>query len=71
MVVGLILAGIAGLALPAWIVLLQNSLDAFFQIAVANSAGADLGSLLQDQLFQLVIAFAVLGVVSMLAGFGY
>jgi len=68
---GLIIAGFAGLCLPAWLVLLARSLDTFSNLANLGNAGLDIAEILQQQLNELIAAFAILGVISLVVGFLY
>jgi len=70
MVAGLISAGIAGLAMPVWLLLLAQSLETFNNIGkLMNSVGGEAAlEILKSQLYQLVWSFAVVGFVSLLCG---
>ena len=70
---GLISAGVAGLAMPVWLLLLAKSLETFNNLGkLINSVGGDAAvEILKDQLYQLCWSFAVVGFVSLLSGSVY
>jgi ATP-binding cassette subfamily B (MDR/TAP) protein 1 len=70
MVAGLVSAGIAGLAMPVWLMLLAQSLETFNDIAKIVRAGGNM-SILVDQMNQLIYSFAIVGAVSLFSGTFY
>ena len=70
MLLGTFSAGIAGLSMPVWLLLLAKSLDTFNNIGkLMNEVGGEAAiNLLTDQLYQLCWSFAVVGFVSLLSG---
>ena len=73
MLVGLFMAAVSGLCLPAWLVLLALSLNRFSTLANLINAigGSVLQSAVQEQLNNLVIGFVILGAVSLFTGSTY
>ena len=70
MIIGLVCAAVAGCGLPAWLVLLANSLDKFSNLAklISIIGGAGLQAKLQEELNRLVIAFVIVGVIALVCG---
>lgn len=68
MALGLVMAAISGLAVPTWLVLLAKGLNQFSNLGFLINAGVDLMDVVQQELNKLVIAFAILGGVSLVAG---
>ena len=68
MAFGLLMSIVSGFAVPTWLVLLAKGLDRFSNLAYLINAGANLADVVQNELNSLVIAFAVLGVFSLVAG---
>jgi ATP-binding cassette subfamily B (MDR/TAP) protein 1 len=71
MVLGLLMAVVSGCAVPVWLILLAKSLDQFSNMAYLVNAGADIYGVIQGELNELVVAFAVLGGVSLVSGSMY
>eukprot|EP00545_Synedropsis_sp_CCMP1620_P013131 CAMPEP_0119006186 /NCGR_PEP_ID=MMETSP1176-20130426/2153_1 /TAXON_ID=265551 /ORGANISM="Synedropsis recta cf, Strain CCMP1620" /LENGTH=1320 /DNA_ID=CAMNT_0006958075 /DNA_START=89 /DNA_END=4051 /DNA_ORIENTATION=+ len=73
MVLGVIMATISGLTLPAWLVLLAMSLDKFSNIYVLieQIGGNGLYDFLLKELNQLAIGFVCVGFVSLISGSSY
>ena len=73
MILGVLLATVSGLGLPAWLVLLAQSLDTFSNLGTLISRlGSDgLMDVLKQELLNLCIAFAIVGVVVLFTGAGY
>ena len=71
MVVGIIMAGIAGLSMPIWLLLLAQSLEIFNQIGALIASGASY-TILLDEMYKLIYSFAiVVGGVSLVSGTAY
>ena len=68
MAFGLVMAAVSGCAVPTWLVLLANGLDKFSNLGFLINAGANLIDVVQEELNKLVIAFAILGAISLIAG---
>ena len=68
MAFGLVMAAVSGCAVPTWLVLLANGLDKFSNLGFLINAGANLMDVVQEELNKLVIAFAILGAISLIAG---
>lgn len=68
MAFGLVMAAISGCAVPTWLILLANGLDKFSNLGFLINAGANLMDVVQEELNKLVIAFAILGAISLIAG---
>jgi ABC-type multidrug transport system fused ATPase/permease subunit len=69
MAIGLFFAALSGLGLPAWLVLLAQALDKFNNLAkLASIGGSGLQDALEQELFNLVIAFVVVGCVELVTG---
>lgn len=70
MVFGLFWAFISGLSMPIWLLLLGQSLETFNELgALIKTVGKEKAfELLIDQLYQLCWSFAVVGLVSLIAG---
>jgi len=68
MAFGLVMAAISGLAVPTWLILLANGLNKFSNLGFLINAGVNLMDVVQEELNKLVIAFAILGAVSLVAG---
>mmetsp|Transcript_23253 Transcript_23253/g.34328 ORF Transcript_23253/g.34328 Transcript_23253/m.34328 type:complete len:1363 (+) Transcript_23253:161-4249(+) len=68
MALGVIMAALSGCAVPVWLILLANGLDKFSNLGFLINAGADLLDVVQKELNNLCIAFAVLGAVSLATG---
>jgi ABC-type multidrug transport system fused ATPase/permease subunit len=73
MAIGTLFAAVSGSSIPVWLLLLNHSLNTLMSIAVLISAlsggGVDgLTNLLTEQLTQLVIAFAFVGIISLISG---
>ena len=73
MILGLVMATISGLGLPAWLVLLARSLDTFSNLAALIQRLGDDGlmELLENELRNLCVAFAVVGLICLVSGFAY
>ncbi|CAB9520582.1 Lactococcin-G-processing and transport ATP-binding protein LagD [Seminavis robusta] len=73
MVIGLFFALLTGLCLPTWLILLARALDTFSTIAhlILQGAGDAAYEHLNRELGKLVIAFAILGAISLVVGFTY
>lgn len=74
MALGIFMATIAGLGIPAWLLLLARALDTFSNLAVLierSDGAAGLYDLLEQELLKLCIAFACVGVVCLFTGFAY
>mmetsp|Transcript_2573 Transcript_2573/g.6073 ORF Transcript_2573/g.6073 Transcript_2573/m.6073 type:complete len:1406 (-) Transcript_2573:56-4273(-) len=73
MALGVVLATISGLGIPAWLLLLAKSLNTFSNLALLsqNLGGKSLEEYLRSELLSLCIAFVVVGAVVMVAGTGY
>jgi len=73
MFLGIFFAFVAGLCLPAWLVMLARALDTFSQLATLIIAGAadKAFEALKQELNNLCWGFAVLGAISLFVGFGY
>jgi ABC-type multidrug transport system fused ATPase/permease subunit len=71
MVLGLLVAAVAGLCFPAWLILLVKALDNMLNLGRIISIGGNVTQLLEDELVKLVVAFVVLGAVSLVSGFTY
>lgn len=67
MLAGLVSAGVAGLAMPVWLLLLAQSLETFNNLGIIISAGGDT-SILMDEMNKLIISFAIVGAVSLFSG---
>jgi len=67
------MAGVSGLTMPAWLLLLAKSLETFNSIGkLVNTIGGEATlELLIDQLYQLCWSFAVVGGVSLVSGTTY
>jgi ATP-binding cassette subfamily B (MDR/TAP) protein 1 len=70
---GILWAGVSGLAMPVWLLLLANSLDTFNNLGkiistVGSAAAADQ---LKSQMDTLIWSFVILGVVSLFSGSFY
>ena len=70
MIVGLFWAAIAGLAMPAWLLLLSTSLETFNDIGSIVAAGGDI-SILQKEMQKLIYSFAIVGFVTLISGTCY
>ena len=68
MAFGLLMAAVSGCAVPTWLILLANGLDKFSNLGFLINAGANLMDVVQEELNKLVIAFAILGAISLIAG---
>ena len=68
MALGLLMAGISGLAVPTWLVLLAKGLNQFSNLGFLINAGVNLMDVVQQELNKLVVAFAILGGISLLSG---
>ena len=68
MAFGLVMAAISGCAVPTWLILLANGLDKFSNLGFLINAGANLMDVVQEELNKLVIAFAILGAISLISG---
>ena len=68
MAFGLLMAAVSGCAVPTWLILLANGLDKFSNLGFLINAGANLMDVVQEELNKLVIAFAILGGISLLSG---
>lgn len=68
MAFGLVMAAVSGCAVPTWLILLANGLDKFSNLGFLINAGANLMDVVQEELNKLVIAFAILGAISLIAG---
>jgi len=68
MAFGLVMAAVSGCAVPTWLILLANGLDKFSNLGFLINAGADLMDVVQQELNRLVIAFAILGAISLVSG---
>ena len=68
MAFGLLMAAVSGCAVPTWLVLLANGLDKFSNLGFLINAGANLMDVVQEELNKLVVAFAILGGISLLSG---
>jgi len=74
MVLGLVLSTFTGLGIPAWLVLLAQSLDTFSNIGMLLSKvedSQDNMDYLMKELTSLCTAFAVVGLICLVTGFGY
>lgn len=73
MVFGLLMAFLSGAGVPAWLILLAQSLDKFSNLAklVSVVGEENLMNQVQQELNRLVIAFALVGVVALLSGASY
>ena len=73
MVIGLILATIAGCGIPAWLALLADSLDTFSNLGrLINTIGGEgLMETLEQELLDLAIAFMIVGGVVFISGSSY
>jgi len=70
MSLGLLFAGMAGLCLPTWLILLAKALDTFSDIArillaPGDGTGEQAWDLLNSELNKLIVSFAVLGAISL------
>ena len=70
MIAGTVMAIISGLSMPVWLLLLAQSLETFNNIGKIIGAGGDI-SIISDELFKLIYSFAILGVVTLIAGSAY
>ena len=70
MVVGIVAAGIAGLAMPVWLLLLSHSLETFNDIGTIIAAGGDI-TILKSEMQKLIYSFAIVGFVTLLSGTTY
>ncbi|KAL3912758.1 MAG: hypothetical protein SGILL_006759, partial [Bacillariaceae sp.] len=70
MIAGTVFAVISGLSMPVWLLLLAQSLQTFNNIGKIIGAGGDI-SILSDELYKLIYSFAILGVVTLIAGSAY
>ncbi|KAL7535659.1 hypothetical protein ACHAXR_006647 [Thalassiosira sp. AJA248-18] len=70
MVLGIIMAAIAGLSMPVWLLLLAESLETFNQIGKLIANGESLDIFL-DELYKLIYGFAIVGAVSLVSGSTY
>ena len=70
MIFGILMATVSGLGIPAWLVLLNKSLDKLSNLAtLVGRVGVDgLMELVQEELKDLCIAFAVVGLVCLVTG---
>lgn len=73
MACGILCAAISGSSIPIWLILLNNSINAMLSTAaILNAIGGGgsegLVSMISEQLVNLVIAFALVGVVSLVSG---
>ncbi|KAL7518514.1 hypothetical protein ACHAWX_003334 [Stephanocyclus meneghinianus] len=74
MCVGILMATIAGFGIPVWLILLARALDTFSNIAVLIEVSGGANSImdvLRQELNKLCIAFAVVGLISLVCGFVY
>jgi len=70
MVLGTLMAAIAGLAMPVWLMLLAQSLETFNQIGKIIAAGGSI-DILMDEMYKLIYSFAVVGAVTLVSGTTY
>lgn len=70
MALGIIMAAIAGLSMPIWLLLLAESLETFNNIGKLLSQGASI-TILLDEMYKLIYSFAIVGAVSLVSGFAY
>jgi len=70
MVVGILMAAIAGLSMPIWLLLLAQSLEIFNQIGSIIAAGGSIDILL-DEMYKLIYSFAIVGAISLISGTTY
>eukprot|EP00529_Nitzschia_sp_RCC80_P006757 CAMPEP_0113456924 /NCGR_PEP_ID=MMETSP0014_2-20120614/9140_1 /TAXON_ID=2857 /ORGANISM="Nitzschia sp." /LENGTH=1428 /DNA_ID=CAMNT_0000348397 /DNA_START=343 /DNA_END=4629 /DNA_ORIENTATION=- /assembly_acc=CAM_ASM_000159 len=73
MFVGILLATVAGCGIPAWLALLADSLDTFSNLGrLINTIGGEgLMETLEKKLFELAIAFMIVGLVVFVCGSAY
>mmetsp|Transcript_13772 Transcript_13772/g.29973 ORF Transcript_13772/g.29973 Transcript_13772/m.29973 type:complete len:1335 (+) Transcript_13772:61-4065(+) len=70
MIVGIIMAAIAGLSMPVWLLLLAQSLEVFNQIGSIIAAGGSY-TILLDEMYKLIYSFAIVGAISLVSGTTY
>jgi ATP-binding cassette, subfamily B (MDR/TAP), member 1 len=70
MIVGIIMAAVAGLSLPVWLLLLAQSLEIFNQIGSIIAAGGSY-TILLDEMYKLIYSFAIVGAISLVSGTTY
>lgn len=70
MVVGIIMAAVAGLSMPVWLLLLGESLEVFNQIGTLIAAGGSV-TILLDEMYKLIYSFAIVGAISLISGTAY
>ena len=70
MMFGIIMATFTGLGIPLWLVLLASSLDTFSNMSALMTKvdGTELMEYLQQELFKLCIAFAIVGLICLVTG---
>lgn len=73
MAFGMVFATLAGLCLPAWLILLARALDSFSRIAqlIVAGAGEEAFDVLKTKLMELCVSFGILGAISLCVGFVY
>jgi ABC-type multidrug transport system fused ATPase/permease subunit len=73
MLLGMVLALLSGLSMPAWLLLLAKSLETFNSIGLlVNTIGGDATlDLLLSELYRLCWLFGIVGGVSLVVGAGY
>ena len=70
MIVGIIMAAVAGLSMPVWLLLLAQSLEIFNQIGSIIAAGGSY-TILLDEMYKLIYSFAIVGAISLVSGTTY
>jgi len=70
MIVGIIMAAVAGLSMPVWLLLLAESLEIFNQIGSIIAAGGSY-TILLDEMYKLIYSFAIVGAISLVSGTTY
>ena len=70
MILGIIMAAIAGLSMPVWLLLLAQSLEVFNQIGTIIAQGGSIDILL-NEMYKLIYSFAIVGGVSLISGTTY
>jgi ATP-binding cassette subfamily B (MDR/TAP) protein 1 len=67
MLAGIVMAAVAGLSMPVWLLLLAESLETFNQIGAIVAAGGS-SDVLMDEMNKLIYSFAIVGAVSLVSG---
>ena len=62
MVLGMIMAGVAGFSMPIWLLLLAQSLETFNQIGTIIASGGSIDILI-EQMYSLIYSFAIVSMV--------